>query len=73
MVFVVGALYPLTCASGIATARTLCGTCCESFHLKKKKVMYEVKQGRRNHLLLQKSVKLLLNHFCYSPHLALTD
>lgn len=39
----------------------------------KKKVMYEVKQGRRNHLLLQKSVKLLLNHFCYSPHLALTD
>lgn len=37
MVFVVGALYPLTCASGIATAQALCGTRCESFHLKKKK------------------------------------
>lgn len=44
--------YELTCGSEIATVQALCGTCCMSVHLHKKiRVMDEVKQGRRNHLI----------------------
>lgn len=69
--------YEVTCGSEIATVQALCGMCCMSVHLQKKKieVMDEVKEDRGSHLIgaLRNCQNELNNFYYYSLYAAHID